>query len=170
MENTSVAIITLNYNQTNYTIDCIKSVLNSTHRNFKIFLIDNGSKKKEFKNLKENFNNNTLIEIFRLPSNIGYVGGVNFGLEKASTHNFDYFLIMNNDTLIDSQSIRELVFTSEKYNGKAIVSGKVYNYDEKDTLQIDYIKSISERIIDIQAGHTLALIQLLGLELTRFNF
>ena len=63
--------------------------------------------------------------------NKGYAGGINFGLKKANETGFDYFLIMNNDTLIDENAIKELVKTSEKHQGKAIVSGKVYNYDEK---------------------------------------
>ena len=130
-----VAIVTLNYNQNNYTVDCIKSLLNSDYQNFGIFLIDNGSTEENFEILLNNLPNDSRIIISRLENNQGYVGGINHGLEKANETNCDYFLIMNNDTLIDENAVKELVFTSEKYRGKAIVSGKVYNYDEKDTLQ-----------------------------------
>ena len=39
------------------------------------------------------------------------------------------------DTIIDKKAISELFKTAEKYKQKAIVSGKVYNYNEPDILQ-----------------------------------
>ena len=42
---------------------------------------------------------------------------------------------MNNDTLIDVEAITAFVDTAKKHENNAIVSGKTYNYDEKDTLQ-----------------------------------
>ena len=71
----------------------------------------------------------------RIEKNRGYVGGVNFGLEQAAKTNPNYFMIMNNDTIIDKNAISALVNTAEKYGQKAIVSGKVYYYDHPDVLQ-----------------------------------
>ena len=130
-----VAVITLNYNQIEYTVDCVKSLLKSDYPNFEIILVDNGSSEENFEILKNRLPKDDRLNIPRLVKNLGYVGGINFGLEKANETNCEYFLIMNNDTLIDKNAINELVITSEKHNSKAIVSGKVYNYDEKDTLQ-----------------------------------
>lgn len=130
-----VAVITLNYNQIDYTVGCVKSLLKSDYSNFEIILIDNGSSEENFKILKNRLPKDLRLNLPRLERNLGYVGGINFGLEKANETNCEYFLIMNNDTLIDENAIKELVFTSEKHNNNAIVSGKVYNYDEKDTLQ-----------------------------------
>jgi GT2 family glycosyltransferase len=42
---------------------------------------------------------------------------------------------MNNDIIIDAKAITALVSTAQNHDNMAIVSGKVYNYDEKDTLQ-----------------------------------
>lgn len=130
-----VTVITLNYNQTDYTYNCVKSILESNYSNFELILVDNGSSPKNFKLLKNKLPKDDRLLIARLEDNIGYVGGVNYGLKKANETDCDYFLIMNNDTLIDTEAIKELVITSEKHQGKAIISGKVYNYDDKDTLQ-----------------------------------
>lgn len=130
-----VAVITLNYNQIEYTVDCVKSLLKSDYPNFEIILVDNGSSEENFKILKNRLPKDLRLNLPRLEKNLGYVGGINFGLEKANETNCEYFLIMNNDTLIDENAIKELVITSQKHYGNAIVSGKVYNYDEKDTLQ-----------------------------------
>lgn len=140
MKDNKVGVITLNFNQNGYTIDCVKSILKSEYSNFGIILIDNGSSIENFKDLKQNLPKDKRLILSRLYENIGYVGGVNYGLKKANEMGYDHFLILNNDTLIDSNAIKELIITCEKHKGTAIISGKVYNYDEKDTLQ--YIGSV----------------------------
>ena len=133
--NPKVAVITLNYNQNSYTINCIESLLQSDYPNYQIVLIDNGSDVGNYIELKEKISYDERMMLHRLSANIGYVGGINQGIEVAMNSDPDYFLIMNNDTIIDSTAISQLVETAERYNRNAIVSGKVYNYDEKNTLQ-----------------------------------
>ena len=130
-----VAVITINYNLHNHSIECVNSVLGSDYDNLKIFLIDNGSRPDDYNSLRQAFNGNPKVGIQRIEKNAGYVGGVNFGLEIAARENPDYFLIMNNDTIIDNKAISVLVSTAGRYNDNAIVSGKVYYYDHPDVLQ-----------------------------------
>jgi len=130
-----VAIITLNYNQNEYTLKCIESILQSKYGNFKLFLIDNGSTMKNFRELKNSILKTTQIELYRIEKNKGYVGGINFGLEKASLFDPEFFLVMNNDTIIDKNAVNELVKTCNKFKNKAIVTGKVYHYEEPNKLQ-----------------------------------
>lgn len=131
----SVALITLNYNQNEYTLACVNSILKSTYDAFNVLLIDNGSSEENFKNLYKDAPADDRLSIIRLEENIGYVGGVNHGLKLASEVGADYFLVMNNDTLIDPEAVTALVESAHRHSDDAIVSGKVYNYDEKDTLQ-----------------------------------
>lgn len=130
-----VAIITINYNQASMTIECMLSVLASDYENYTVILIDNGSDYKNFQQLVNAFNHEDKVKVFRIEKNCGYVGGVNHGLHMATKMNPDYFLIMNNDTIIDKFAITELVKTSDKYKQKAIVSGKVYHFDRPDVIQ-----------------------------------
>lgn len=135
MEKPKVIIITLNYNQNDYTIDCINSLLGSDYQNFSIYLIDNGSTQQNFESLKQGLPTDERFFVERLEDNIGYVSGVNYGIKQALSLRGEYFVIMNNDTLIDKNAITALISTVQRYDDNAIVSGKVYNYDEKDTLQ-----------------------------------
>lgn len=135
MNSPSVIVLTLNYNQNQYTLDCVRSVLKNNYTKFQLFLIDNGSSEESYKELCANAPNDDRLRILRLEKNIGYVGGVNFGLEQAERYNPDYYLVMNNDTLMDDGAINGLVICAEKQEKNAIVSGKVYNYDGTDTLQ-----------------------------------
>lgn len=133
-ENKLVAIITLNYNHSKETLECVDSILKSTHTHFELIVIDNGSEITDYKKLCVGCKDER-IHVVRQEPNIGYVGGVNLGLFKAQEYLPDYYLIMNNDTILDKSAIKELLLTSLRHKDQAIVSGKVYNIDATDTLQ-----------------------------------
>lgn len=130
-----VIVITINYNQAQMTIECVNSVLESIYDNFQIFLIDNGSEENDYFKLVKAYNQESKVDILRLENNCGYVGGVNHGLKNASELNPDYFLIMNNDTIIDKSAITALVDIGGEYNQNAIISGKVYHFNKPNKLQ-----------------------------------
>jgi len=130
-----VVILILNYNQHEYTLKCLESILKSDYKNFTIILIDNGSTNENYLKLKKQLPEDVRINLKRIEKNRGYVGGVNYGLEQGSKLKPGYFLIMNNDTVIDKNAISALVATAERYKQKVIATGKVYHYDEPDKLQ-----------------------------------
>ena len=130
-----VNLITLNYNQNEYTLKCIESILKSDYVDFKIILVDNGSTHDNFEILKKSLPIDSRLKLYRINENRGYVGGINYGLKEGNKLNPDYFLILNNDTILDKNAINELKYTCEKYINKTIVSGKVYHYDEPNKLQ-----------------------------------
>lgn len=130
-----VAIITLSYNQNEYTLKCIDSILQSDNGSFKLILVDNGSAQENYLELKNKLPACNKIILKRIEKNRGYVGGINYGLEEGVKINSDYFLIMNNDTILDKHAISELIKTCKNFGNKAIVTGKVYHYDEPNKLQ-----------------------------------
>jgi len=141
-KNHKVIVITLNYNQNKYTIDCIQSILNSEYSNINILIIDNGSTLNNYHELLLEIDkiNDSRIILKRINENIGYVGGINYGLKEGLKLIPNYFLIMNNDTVIHKESISELVSVCQKYSNYAIVSGKVYWYDNPNLIQNAGIK------------------------------
>lgn len=130
-----VVVITINYNLSSETIPCVESILASSYNDFIVYLIDNGSKSEDYQKLFDTFNNNPKVQVIRIEKNCGYVGGVNAGLKKGIEANADYFLVMNNDTIIDKDAIANLVDTAKRFNNKAVVSGKVYYFDNPDIIQ-----------------------------------
>lgn len=133
--NDKVVIITINYNQSEFTLRCVESVLKSEYHNFQVILIDNSSDIKHQENLSKNLDNRVLL--YKMDKNYGYIGGVNIGMQKAKELNPDYILIMNNDTIIDKQAVKNLVKACKEWEDKAIVTGKVYHYD--DPCRFQYI-------------------------------
>jgi GT2 family glycosyltransferase len=130
-----LGVITINYNLHQHTIPCIHSILNSDYKNIHIFLVDNGSEHKDYSILSDEFGENRIVTLLRIDTNCGYVGGVNFGIKTALKTNPEFLLIMNNDTIIDRGAIRHMVNALQRHNSKAIVTGKVFYYDQPDILQ-----------------------------------
>ena len=67
--------------------------------------------------------------------NVGYARGFNAGLEYAAARGAEYFLVMNNDTVIDRGALAALVRTAMAEDRAGFVTGKVYFYDRPEVLQ-----------------------------------
>ena len=61
-----VIVVTLNYNQNQYTLYCINSLLKSDYNNFQILLIDNGSTEKNYADLEHKLPNDTRLVLRRI--------------------------------------------------------------------------------------------------------
>lgn len=131
----NVVIITLNYNQNQFTLECVRSLLESQYGNFKILLIDNGSTSENLSELEKQLPADPRLDLHKISPNRGYVGGINYGLQICGEQDPDFVLIMNNDTIIDEDAVGELVRTCKEYHNEAIVSGKVFHYDKPDVIQ-----------------------------------
>jgi len=145
--NDLVILVILNYNQNDYTIHCIESVLKSDYLNYKILIVDNGSTLGNFNNLKKDIPKNEKVILERIEHNIGYAQGTNFGLSKGINLNPEYFLIMNNDTILDKDAIKEMVSTCIKHNKKVLVTGKVYDFENPKKLQQVGAELINEKLM-----------------------
>lgn len=141
----------LNWNTPEMTIECVNSVLASKYQNFKINVIDNGSKDDSFSLIKAAFNNK--ISIFKIENNIGYAMGMNYALEKAADQSPDYILIMNNDTVISEYAISHLVDAARRYKNKCVVTGKIYHFNDKNRLQTVGSKFKNSKILSEKIGY-----------------
>lgn len=137
-----LAIIILNYNHSLLTVDAVNSILKSTFTSFKLLVVDNGSSEEDFHCLKVGLPKDGRINLHRIEENKGYVGGTNYGLEQASLLNPDYFLVINNDVIIDKVAISELIHSSQINNDEVIVTGKTYDFGT------DIIQYIGDELVD----------------------
>ncbi|RUO78411.1 glycosyltransferase family 2 protein [Pseudidiomarina taiwanensis] len=133
--NSNVLVIVINYNQLDYTLNCIQSILKSNFESINICLVDNGSDVKVKDGLRARLPEDSRLDVHFLERNLGYVGGINYALSCSDEELIDYYLIINNDTLLDKEAISNLVECAKRHNDKAIVSGKVYNFGSDNTLQ-----------------------------------
>ena len=120
-----IAIIVLNWKQPKLTVETITSILKINHSSFiyEIVLIDNGSPDNSLKIFNKKYKNNNLIKILDTKSNLGYVGGNNFGINYALENNFDFIILLNNDVIVDQNFLEELLKESNHYD---ILGPKIY--------------------------------------------
>ena len=127
-ENKLTYIIVLNYNAYQDTIDCLESILNLSLKYYKIVFVDNASTDSSVTNIQKwitaNFYNN--IKILKSNNNGGYSLGNNLGIRYAlKKDDCEYMWILNNDTLIDSDSLRNLIKSDKNKNTDTIWGSKV---------------------------------------------
>ena len=176
----AVAIIILNWNGWEDTIECIESLCNIHYSNFEIIIVDNASEDESINKIREyckgkikveslyfeynpsnkpmcvlelseddlkNFKlpptklnslyNQKTITILKNKKNYGFTEGNNIGMEYALKNlNPDYFLLLNNDTVVEPYFLNELIITASKSSEIGFVGPKIYfyEYDQKSNI------------------------------------
>ena len=120
-----VSIVILNWNEPKITIRCIESCINLNYDNFDIIIVDNASIDDSVNILKSKFPGITLIQN---NNNMGYAGGNNIGIDYALTNNSDYIWILNNDVIVEQNSLSYLMEFFKKNNDAYAVSPKVLEF------------------------------------------
>jgi hypothetical protein len=125
------AVIILNWNSREMTADCIRSILAMDATKYDIMVVDNGSRDGSVSYLRNEFPN---VTVFPQDNNLGFAAGCNIGMRHALAEGFEYILLINNDTAVDSGFLSALLEEAQREPGAAIVSPKIYFYDFPDRL------------------------------------
>jgi len=127
----SVAIIIINWNSYPHTSACLSSLRNVGYSNFKTIVVDNGSQDGSDQKLEKEF-----PEIILLCNheNKGFTGGNNRGIAYALDQNFDYLMLLNNDTEVESDFLDELVKVIDADQNLGAVQPKFYFLLNKDRI------------------------------------
>ena len=128
--NKKVSIILVNYNGDKYNEECINSILQSNYKNIEIIFIDNCSTDNSVCNVKKLYDNK--IKIIINDKNGGFAYGNNIGIKYALDNGADYILLLNNDTVIEKDSITNLVNASIRTN--SVISPKIKYYDNRELI------------------------------------
>lgn len=121
-----VAIITVNYNGKNDTLELLESLkrLQVTGYRLQAIVVDNGSEDGSVSAIHRAFPE---VDVLQTGQNLGFSGGYNKGLDYARLWGADYFLLINNDCLIkDPDLISELIKTMQADPKIGLVSPKIY--------------------------------------------
>ena len=125
MDKLKFNILILNWNNRRILVECINSILNSTYNNYMITVIDNGSTDDSINYIEKNFEN---INIIKIPTNLGYASGYNYAFDKIKNSiDDDWFLLLNNDTVLDSTTLKTLAESANIYGKKNIYGCKILN-------------------------------------------
>lgn len=126
-KNPKIAIIVINWNGFDDTVECLKSLKKLDYNNFKIVLVDNNSKNNQGSKLKEIFPD---IHLIKNKINRGFTGGNNDGIKWAQENGFEYVWLLNNDTVVERESLKyQISHFKDKSVGAVGSKIKIYGTD-----------------------------------------
>lgn len=129
-----VSIIVLNWNGQRDTIECLESIRRMAYPNYEVIVVDNKSDGDDVRVIKERAGG--YAHILENDRNYGFCEGNNIGMRYVLQHSKPaYFLLLNNDTIVDPESLTKLVETAEADLSIGIVGPKVYFHAEPNTIQ-----------------------------------
>lgn len=121
-----LAIVILHFNGKEDTLECLESIKKLSRDNYDLLniIVDNGS--KENFRLEEFSLKNEKIKIIRSDKNLGFAGGNNVGIKYALDQGASYVLLLNNDTVLDKNLIKELLKAVQSTDQVGIAVPKIY--------------------------------------------
>jgi len=129
-----VSIIILNWNGLEDTIECLESLKKITYPNYEVIIVDNGSKGNDVLALQEKFGD--YIHLIHNDKNCGFAKGNNIAISYALDNSAsDYFLLLNNDTVVDPEFLTEMVKVGNSDTAIGIAGAKIYYYNNPNQLQ-----------------------------------
>lgn len=127
-----VAIILLNYKDyaNKYLKDCISGIRQQDYQGgIKLYIVDNAGDSNSFRFLKENASE---AEIIVNKDNDGFAKGNNDAMKKALAEKFPFVLLLNMDTIIESNCVRKLVQEMESADKIGAVQARLMLHPEKE--------------------------------------
>src|ERR1051326_1197443 len=112
----NVIVVIPNWNGQEHIGACLESL---KAVKAKVVVVDNGSTDQS-KQIIKKFAGVQLIE---LPENRGFAGGVNAGIKKALDQ--DFVALLNNDAVVESNWLENLLKTAQKHPKVGIVTSKL---------------------------------------------
>jgi GT2 family glycosyltransferase len=121
-----IAIIIPNWNGREITAECIRSLLAMDSSRFEILIVDNGSTDGSVEILRKEF---PVITVLPQSRNLGFAGGCNVGICHALSQDMDYLLLLNNDTFVAADFVREMLKVMQSDPRIGAVCPKIYFVD-----------------------------------------
>lgn len=167
-----MAIVLLNWNGHEDTIECLESLKNINYSNFDVYLVDNDSKGESVDSIKHYLENdsfylsdivsydefstyvkpNDINLLFILNNeNSGFAGGNNVALDFISKNkSSDYVLLLNNDTVVSNDFLNGLLDKFNESSNTGFVGINHYYYGTSN------LQTIGGGLVDLVHGECMA--------------
>jgi GT2 family glycosyltransferase len=113
-----VVAVVLNWNGLDDTLECLESLRGNDYTALETIVVDNGSEDGSCTAIREHFPEVHVIENDR---NLGFVKGNNIGLTAGLERGADFLLVLNNDTILETDCVTELVKVMERDGSIGVV-------------------------------------------------
>lgn len=106
-----VGIIITSWNNKEDTLECLRSVYRIEYPDIMVVVVDNGSTDGAADAISAEF---PLVVLIRSAANMGFCAANNMGIQRAAADGVEYFLALNNDTVVVPGIVRKLRSVLEK--------------------------------------------------------
>ncbi len=143
MRKFNVAVILINYNSSQYTLDCVKSIQKySAAISYQIIIIDNNSRVEEFEKLIA-LRDHKEITLIRSKLNVGFSGANMMGVQVA---NANYYYFLNNDTILLNDCLGVLSAFMDSNPDAANCSGEMFNAHNQYEYNFRYFPTLTLKL------------------------
>lgn len=128
-----VAIIIVNFNGLEDTLECLSSLERLTYKTWEAIVVDNASanQKEAAEEIRRRF---PAVHVIENAENAGFGGGVNIGISRALERSADYAFLLNNDATVAPDALAVLVQTMETDKRIGIAGPHIYFAKEQNLL------------------------------------
>lgn len=131
--NREIGVVLVNYNGKEYNNKCISSIFNSSCKEkLQVVVVDNASTDDSLVQLQRDWSENEQVHLISLDDNYGFSRANNEGIRWLHGQGIQYYLILNNDTEIEVDTI-ERMFDCHKKTGNIVVP-KIFYADNPDII------------------------------------
>jgi GT2 family glycosyltransferase len=153
----AVTVIVLNWNGRDDTLACLESLRAVEYPNFSVMVVDNGSSDGSPAAIRQRFPD---IEVVETNCNLGFAEGNNVGIRLALRRGSDYVLLLNNDTVVATSLLQELVAGAERCPEGGIFTARIHYHADpqriwsagvrwrKDRMEFSHVQDEAENPLD----------------------
>ena len=124
----ATSVIIVNWNGRVHLADCLDSLAAQDFRDFEVILVDNGSEDDSVAFVRRFY---PWVRVLELPTNTGFAGGNNRGLELARGR---YIVTLNNDTKVAGDWLTILVGVAESHAQVGMVGCRICVFSEPNRI------------------------------------
>lgn len=127
-----VCILILNTNRRDDTLECLASLAEAIDARDRVCVLDNASTDGSVEAIRLGF---PWVEVLPLSQNLGYAGNNNVGIAHALEQGAEWVFVLNEDTVLAADCLREMLATAESDPRIGIVGPLVLHHDEPEVIQ-----------------------------------
>ncbi len=122
-----VALLILNYNSYQLTIDLVDDLLTQvTDLRILYLIVDNNSQNQSYDELSNRFKNNSNVIVVQSGNNGGYAKGNNYGLRLLEKYIIEYVVIINNDVKFNINILKKCINVDKSVPDAGMISPVQY--------------------------------------------
>lgn len=124
-----IGVIIVNYNGARWIGECLTALRRTAEVDYRTIVVDNGSTDQSVAIVTRNFPE---VELVRAERNLGFCEGNNLGIARALASGCDQIALLNPDTRVEPEWLRELRDALEEDGERAIAGAVQMRYEDDE--------------------------------------